>query len=86
MRLYNLVVIAPVVTIVQAACYKMTTGMYGQNMDGADAVVDKLCDDDLAGYFTEGQTKYRCFQLPKNKVELWVGWKGRGGLTLNSKD
>lgn len=49
-------------------------------------MIDEFCNNDLAGYFTEGQTKYRCLQLSKNKVELWVGWKGRGGLSLNSKD
>lgn len=72
--------------IAQAACYGLTTDMYGQSTDGVDKEIDNLCAHDLAGYFTEGQTKYHCVQLPKNKVEIWVGWNGSGGLTLNSED
>jgi hypothetical protein len=86
MRLDHLFVIAPVIATVQARCYGMTVDMYGQMMIGADAVVDESCTHDLAGYFTEGQTKYHCLQLTSNKVELWVGWKGRGGLTLDTAD
>tara|TARA_R110002003_G_scaffold1624_2_gene23300 strand:- start:2448 stop:2621 length:174 start_codon:yes stop_codon:yes gene_type:complete len=48
----------------------MTTDMYDQSTDGVDEEIDNLCARDLAGYFTEGQTKYHCLQLPKNKVEF----------------
>jgi hypothetical protein len=68
MRLDHLFVIAPVIATVQARCYGMTVDMYGQMMIGADAVVDESCTHDLAGYFTEGQTKYHCLQLTSNKV------------------
>jgi hypothetical protein len=79
-------IIAPIITVTQAGCYTSTTGMYGQSMSGADAVVAESCTHDLAGYFDEGQTKYRCLQLPTSKVEFWVSWKGAGGLTLDSED
>ncbi|OAL42853.1 hypothetical protein IQ07DRAFT_593575 [Pyrenochaeta sp. DS3sAY3a] len=59
MRVYSLISIAPAVSMVQAGCYVASTGLYGQSMKGADAAADHFCDDDLAGYFTEGQTKYR---------------------------
>ncbi|OAL42758.1 hypothetical protein IQ07DRAFT_553666 [Pyrenochaeta sp. DS3sAY3a] len=86
MRVYSLISIAHAVSMVQAGCYVASTGLYGQSMKGADAAADDFCDDDLAGYFTEGQTKYRCFQLPNNKVEFWVGWTGSGGLSLKIDD
>jgi hypothetical protein len=86
MRLNHLIVMAPVITIVRAGCYGMTADMYGQSMSGAEAVVNEFCTQELDGYFTEGQTKYHCLQLRRNKVEFWVGWRGRGGLTLDSAD
>ncbi|KAI0615963.1 hypothetical protein TUN199_12065, partial [Pyrenophora tritici-repentis] len=73
--------------MVQAKCYDSTTEIYGQIMQGADAVVGNFCDHGLAGYFVEGQTKYRCSQLHENlKFEFWVAWKGSGGLTLDGRD
>jgi len=73
--------------MVQAKCYEITTGMYGQSVEGADAVVADLCEDSLAGYFVEGQAKYRCHELrPNLKAEFWVTWEGRGGMTLDSED
>ncbi|KAF2844451.1 hypothetical protein T440DRAFT_473367 [Plenodomus tracheiphilus IPT5] len=86
MRLHSLTVLASTMAAVQAKCYSTSTGIYGQSMEGADAAVEQLCDQDLAGYYTEGETKYRCIQLPKNKVEFWVGWDGPGGLTLKVDD
>jgi hypothetical protein len=72
--------------MVQAKCDTLTTGGYGLSMANADVNVDKLCDDGLAGYFTEGQTKYGCSQLSRNKIEFWTGWKGQGALSLDSED
>lgn len=86
MYLHGLAIVTSLITIVQATCYTPKTGEYGQSMSGADAKVDESCKFDLADYFTEGQTKYRCHQLPHNKVEFWVGWRGRGGWTLDSED
>ena len=74
-------------TVVQAKCYGMRSDMYGQSVDGADAVVAEFCDHSLAGYFAEGQVKYRCHELHQNlKAEFWVTWKGHGSMTLNSED
>ncbi|KAB2099978.1 hypothetical protein AA0119_g12882 [Alternaria tenuissima] len=88
MRLYSPFTLAVLgVTMVQAKCYTMSGDMYGQSVDGANEVVAEFCDHSLAGYFVEGQAKYRCFQLNQElKAEFWVIWKGRGGITLNSKD
>jgi hypothetical protein len=52
-------------------------------------MIDNFCDNHLAGYFAEGQTKYRCSKLGVQqniKAEFWVTWKGSGGLTLDSED
>jgi hypothetical protein len=46
------------VTMVHAKCYDLTTGIYGQTVQGAAEQVDDFCDHYLAGFFTEGQTKY----------------------------
>ncbi|KAH3938397.1 hypothetical protein HBH98_248290 [Parastagonospora nodorum] len=86
MRLKDLLAVTTVITLVQARCYGTTTSMYGQSMTGAGIAINDFCAHDLAGYFSESQTKYRCLQLSKNKVEFWVAWKGRGGWTLNSED
>jgi hypothetical protein len=86
MHLHYLSGILPAIVLVQAKCYIPTVGGYGLSWADADANVDKLCDSDLAGYFTESQTKYACFQLPRNKMEFWVGWKGHGALSLDSGD
>jgi hypothetical protein len=86
MRLSSLVLVAAVIASVEARCYPGTVGDYGLSTDGAAEAVDGFCDRDLAGYFTQGQTKYKCLQLSKNKVELWVGWRGRGSWSLNSHD
>ncbi|KAF2843974.1 hypothetical protein T440DRAFT_363495, partial [Plenodomus tracheiphilus IPT5] len=86
MYLHSILILVSTLTMVQASCYVGTTGAYGQSMDGADAAVDRFCENDLVGYFTEGETKYRCIQLPKNKIEFWVGWTGQGGLTLKGED
>jgi hypothetical protein len=73
--------------MVQARCYSVTGEMYGQTVDGADGLVADFCDHSLAGYFVEGQAKYRCHELRQDlKAEFWVTWKGRGGMTLNSED
>jgi hypothetical protein len=74
------------VATTQARCYGVTPAIGGLTVQGADAVVDEFCGHDLAGYFTEGQTKYRCKQLQSYKAEFWVTWMGSGDLTLNSED
>lgn len=86
MRLNHIINILPAVVMVQARRYTLTTGSYGQSMAGADAMVDKLCDENLAGYFTDRQTKYSCSQLSRNKIEFWTGWRGHGALSLNKED
>lgn len=86
MRADYLFSILPATLTVQARCYTLTTGDYGKSMVGADAMVDKLCEDNLAGYFTESQTKYGCVQGSKNKIGFWTGWGGRGALSLNNED
>lgn len=86
MHLYSFIILAPTVTMVRAACYSTTTGMYGQSMEGASAAVDQFCNNGLASYYTKGEIKYRCIQLPRNKVEFWIGWAGKGGLTLKNED
>jgi hypothetical protein len=75
------------VTMVHAKCYDLTTGIYGQTVQEAAEKVDDFCDHYLAGFFTEGQTKYQCLDLQQNvKAEFWITWKGSGDLTLNSQD
>ncbi|KAH7060977.1 hypothetical protein BKA63DRAFT_225791 [Paraphoma chrysanthemicola] len=86
MRLNCLVTTSSVIAMVRARCYELTTDIYGQSMAGAEAAVGEFCAYDLSGYFTESQIKYRCLQLPRNKVEFWVGWKGNGAWTLNIED
>ncbi|KAF2848320.1 hypothetical protein T440DRAFT_366507, partial [Plenodomus tracheiphilus IPT5] len=86
MYLHSILILVSTLFMVQASCYVGTTGDYGQSMDGADAAVDRFCENDLAGYFTKGETKYHCIQLPKNKIEFWVSWTCKGGLTLKGED
>jgi hypothetical protein len=75
------------VATVHAKCYGLTTGIYGQSVQEAADNVDDFCDHHLAGYFTEGQTKYRCLDLQGSaKAEFWVTWMGSGDLALNSED
>lgn len=75
------------VAVAQAKCYVPETGTYGNTDEKADAAVNEFCDNSLAGYFTEGQTKYRCSWLQQNvKADIWVGWRGSGELTLSSED
>jgi hypothetical protein len=67
MRLHQLSLIFTLgAAIAQAKCYVPKTGTYGNTDDEADAAVNDFCDHDLAGYFTEGQTKYRCSWLQTN--------------------
>jgi hypothetical protein len=86
MRFSNLVVTSSAAAVTQATCYVGTVADYGLIMDGADAVVEKLCSNDLASYFDEGQTKYHCLQQSYYKIEFWVRWTGYGGLSLKSDD
>ncbi|EAT76355.1 hypothetical protein SNOG_16171 [Parastagonospora nodorum SN15] len=86
MRLRDLLAVTTVIALVRADCYGITTGMYGQSMTGAGIAVNDFCAHDLAGDFTESQTKNRSLKLSKNKVEFWVAWKGRSGWTLRSED
>jgi hypothetical protein len=88
MRLHQLSLIFTLgAAVAQAKCYVPKTGTYGNTDDEADAAVNDFCDHDLAGYFTEGQTKYRCSWLQPNvRADIWVGWTGAGGLTLSSDD
>jgi hypothetical protein len=75
------------VTMVHAKCYGLTPGIYGQTFQGAAEKVEDFCDHYLAGFFTEGQTKYQCLDLQQNvKAEFWVTWMGSGDLPLNSQD
>jgi hypothetical protein len=70
----------------QAKCYKPKTGTYGNTDDVAEAAINDFCNQGLAGYFTEGQTKYRCSWLQPNvKADIWVAWMGPGDLTLSSE-
>jgi hypothetical protein len=88
MRLYKrCLIITLCVTIAHAGCYIPKTGTYGNTDKKADAAVNDFCNHGLAGYFTEGQTKYRCSWLQQNvKADIWVAWKGSGDLTLDSED
>lgn len=77
----------PILGTVQAGCY--SGGASWDNEKGrATATVSAVCYGHIiGGFFNEGQTKYYCVQLTDNKKgEFWVGWKGRGGLTLNDDD
>jgi hypothetical protein len=74
-------------TIAQAKCYMPKTGTYGNTDKKAEAAVNDFCDHGLAGYFMNGQTKYRCSWLQqKVKADIWVAWMGPGDLTLDSED
>jgi hypothetical protein len=81
------VVITLGITMARAECYGTAPGISGLTIEGSNAAVGGFCDQYLAGYFTDGQTKYRCLQLQENvKAEFWVAWMGSGGHTLNPED
>jgi hypothetical protein len=74
-------------TTALARCYVPKTGTYGNTDEKADEAVNDFCESGLAGYFTEGQTKYRCSWLQQNvKADIWVTWMGSGDLTLDTED
>ena len=81
-------VLMPILVTVQAGCYGGLTGIGWPDRYGAHAFVDQICNSGgVSGYFNQGQTKYRCHQPGSAvKQEFWVGWRGRGGLTLNDVD
>jgi hypothetical protein len=88
MFLYKpLLIVAFGVTVTYAKCYGLTTGDYGQTEHATNEMVDEFCDHELAGYFTEGETKYGCSNLQRDvKGEFWVKWMGSGDLTLDTED
>jgi hypothetical protein len=74
-------------TTALATCYVPKIGTYGNTDEKADEAVNDFCESGLAGYFTQGQTKYRCSWLQQNvKADIWVIWMGSGDLTLNTED
>jgi hypothetical protein len=80
-------IIAAGATTVLAECYVPKWGTYGNTDEKADEAVNNFCESGLAGYFTNGQTKYRCAWLQENvKADIEVKWMGSGDLTLNTED
>jgi hypothetical protein len=86
------VMLAPAIATVQAGCYGYSekngvVERWNDSVEMAKGYADQACNSGIGGYFPEGQTKYRCYQLrDRLKVEFWVRWEGRGGLTLADKD
>lgn len=57
--------------------------------DAARGAIRDLCNSGrLAGYFNQGDTKYACANCPYSgiRVNLAVGWRGQGGLTIRNED
>lgn len=82
-----LVIIAPAISTVQAACFG--SGEYwAPTKNTALSLVDQICNSNgVSGYFTSGLTKRRCINIrDKAKAEFEVQWTGDGNLTLKDED
>lgn len=82
--------------ILAAATGTMAEGCYGGQAWATEACLNAfkgairdLCNNNvLGGYFNQGATKSACANCPYSgiRVNLAVGWRGRGGLTIRSED
>jgi hypothetical protein len=90
MKLSTSLVILTSVTGTMAGCYSggQTYATDGCREAFRGAIRDLCNNGALSGYFSQGATKYACANCPWAgiRVDLAVGWRGQGGLTIRTQD
>jgi hypothetical protein len=85
-----LVILASVTGAMAEGCYSGGQAWATEACkDSFKGAIRDLCNNGkLGGYFNHGATKTDCAKCPTAgiRVNLAVGWKGQGGLTLRNED
>lgn len=86
----SLVILASVTGTMAEGCYSNGQAWATEGcLNSFKGAIRDLCNDGvLGGYFNQGANKDACVNCPYSgiRVNLQVGWRGRGGLTLKSED